>query len=109
MVLPQFLDRFLLQGEELLGIVKVRSLVLGKEVGGDGAGVFLGREDRQRHGRAIIQQRGLDLVGAVIAAARDLLNDARLRLVTAQGQRLGLRQGESRLSSARPWLPCTDC
>ena len=68
-VLPQFLDRFLLQGEELLGIVKVGSLVLGKEVGRDGARVFLGREYRQSHGRAIIQQRGPDLVGAVIAAA----------------------------------------
>ena len=56
-VLPQFLDRFLLQGEELLGIVKIGSLVLGKEVGGDGACVFLGREYRQSHGRAIIQQR----------------------------------------------------
>ena len=91
-VLPQFLDRFLLQGEELLGIVKIGSLVLGKEVGGDGACVFLGREYRQSHGRAIIQQRGPDLVGAVVAAARDLLHDARLRLVTAQGQGFRLRK-----------------
>ena len=91
-VLPQFLDRFLLQGEELLGIVKVGSLVLGKEVGGDGARVFLGREYRQRNGRAIIQQRCPDLVGAVSRRLPDLLDDARLRLVTAQGQGFRLRK-----------------
>ena len=78
------------RAQELLGIVKIGSLVLGKQVGGDGARVFLGREYRQSHGRAIIQQYRPDLVGAVIAASDNLLHDARLRLITPQGQGLGL-------------------
>ena len=94
-VLHKLGNRLLLQRHELLRIVKIRSLVLGKQVGGDGAGVLLRREDRQGHGRAVIQQGGLDVLGAGLGAVLDLLKDAPLRLVAAQGQRLGLRQGES--------------
>ena len=44
-----------LQPEKLLSVIEIRSLVLGKEVGGDRAGVLLQRENRRSHCRAVVQ------------------------------------------------------
>src|SRR3546814_1623718 len=89
MLLGEFLDRLLLQGEELLPVVEIRGLGLGEEVAGERAGIPRQREDCGGNRRFPVEQHAADVLSVDVGAVQDHPEDRVLLLGAAEGQGLG--------------------
>ena len=87
-------DGLPLQREELLHVVEIDRGVLAEEVRGQGALVLLQRKSREGDGRPQLQEHVPDIVRVVVIAIRQPLQDVVLGLMRAEGEGLGLRQGD---------------
>src|SRR3546814_7804915 len=80
MLLGEFLDRLLLQGEELLPVVEIRGLGLGEEVAGERAGIPRQREDCGGNRRFPVEQHAADVLSVDVGAVQDHPEDRVLLL-----------------------------
>nr|WP_041344643.1 hypothetical protein [Nitrobacter winogradskyi] len=91
----ELLHRLPLQFKELIGIVEVAFLVIGKQVGRDRPGVLLHRKDCHGHARTLIEKMVANIGGAVgDVPALQVAQHAALRVRITERQRFGLRKGD---------------
>ena len=95
MMLGQGFYGLFLQGMELVRVIEIAGLVIGKEIGSNCPGIGFERENGVGYARALVDQALPDIGGRELGmATQDVIKKVDLVLLRAERQGLGLREGD---------------